>query len=133
MLDKIDHIGIVVEDMDRAVRQFTETMGLTCLELKEIKGIGLKAAFFTVGGVNIELLEFTRPIPGVDEIAQGKNKGIQHIAFRVGDFDGALTSLINKGLRVVRGFPREGAHGRVCFFYPEGSAGAMIEICERRE
>lgn len=132
MLDKIDHIGIVVENLDRAIRQFTEVLGLTCLETKEIKSIGLKTAFFNIGGVHIELLDFTRPIPGIDEIALGKNKGIQHIAFQVGDFDWALTSLIKRGLRVVRGFPREGAHGRVCFFYPEDTAGAMIEICERK-
>ena len=132
MLDKIDHIGIVVENIDKAVHQFTETLGFTCLELKEIESIGLKTAFFNIGGVNIELLDFTRPIPGIDEIALGRNKGIQHIAFQVGDFDRALTSLINRGLRVVRGFPREGTHGRVCFFYPEDTAGAMIEICERR-
>ena len=133
MLNRIDHIGIVVEDLERAVRQFTESLGLTCLEIKEIGAVGLKTAFFDIGGINIELLDFTRPIPGIDEIALGKNKGIQHIAFQVGDFETALTFLINRGLRVVSGFPREGAHGRVCFFYPEETAGAMIEICERKE
>lgn len=46
MLDKIDHIGIVVVNPDGALRQFTEVFGLTCLEIKEIESIGLRTAFF---------------------------------------------------------------------------------------
>jgi len=46
ILDKIDHIGIVVENLDGALRQFTEVPGLTCLEIKEIESIGLRTAFF---------------------------------------------------------------------------------------
>ncbi len=133
MLERIDHIGIVVDDLGRAVRQFSEILGLTYLETKEVEAVGLRTAFFSIGGVAIELLEFDRPIPGIDEIALGKTKGIQHIAFRVGDFEEALASLVKRGLRVVQGFPRDGAHGRVCFFYPEDTAGAMIEICEKKE
>ncbi len=132
MLGEIDHIGIVVDDLDQAVRQFKEALGLTCLEIKEIGEVGLKTAFLDAGGINIELLHFSRAIQGIDEIALGKNKGIQHVAFRVAEFDRTLASLVERGLRVVRGFPREGVHGRVCFFYPEDTAGAMIEICERK-
>jgi hypothetical protein len=50
----------------------------------------------------------------------------------VENFDQTLQQLIAKGLKVVRGFPRDGAHGQVAFFYPTEGLDLMIEICEER-
>jgi hypothetical protein len=58
---------------------------------------------------------------------------VQHVAFQVEDFDSTLRELTNRGLKVVRCFPRGGAHGKVAFFYPTEGLDVMIEICEARE
>jgi hypothetical protein len=48
----------------------------------------------------------------------------------VDNFDRTLERLTDKGLKLVRGVPRKGAHGKVAFFYPTAGLNLMVEICE---
>jgi len=131
MINEIDHIGIIVRDLETGIAQFSEQLGLKCEAVMEKDDIGLRIAFFAIGGVRIELLEFKKPIEGVDEITF-KGFGIQHIAFRVDDFQGTLEELKSKGLRLLEGFPREGAHGQVAFFSFGDHPDYLVEICEEK-
>ena len=72
-------------------------------------------------------------MPEVDPIVLEPGSGVQHIAFQVENFSRTLQDLTNKGLKVVNGFPRKGAHGQVAFFYPTEKLDLMIEICEVEE
>jgi catechol 2,3-dioxygenase-like lactoylglutathione lyase family enzyme len=99
----------------------------------EIKEAGIQMAFYTLGAGQMELIEFQKPMDEVDSIVLEPRSGVQHVAFQVENFDDTLQGLVDKGLRVVRGFPREGAHGKVAFFYPTDGLDVMIEICEERE
>jgi catechol 2,3-dioxygenase-like lactoylglutathione lyase family enzyme len=78
----------------------------------------------------MELIEFQKTMAEVDSIVLEPRSGVQHVAFQVENFDRTLQQLIDKGLKVVRGFPREGAHGKVAFFYPTEGLDLMVEICE---
>lgn len=133
MIREIDHIGIVVESLEAGIAEFSEQLGLACEGVMEKEGIGLKVAFFSVGALRIELLEFQRPIAGVDEIVW-KGLGIQHLAFRVDDLRGAIDKLEKRGLRLLKGFPREGAYGgRVAFFSFGKRQDYLIELCEKED
>ena len=96
----------------------------------ELKEAGIRIAFYPLGGGQMELIEFRKPMEEVDSIVLEPRSGVQHIAFQVEDFDRTLHELTQKGLKVVRGFPRRGAHGKVAFFYPTEALDVMIEICE---
>ena len=128
-----DHIGIVVRDLDKAMGELSFFFGFDCREQMEIKEAGIRMAFYTLGAGQMELLEFQKPMEEVDSIVLEPRSGVQHMAFQVKNFDHTLQELIDKGLKVVRGFPREGAHGKVAFFYPTDGLDVMIEICEERE
>lgn len=78
----------------------------------------------------MELIEFQRPIDDVDSIVLKPRSGVQHVAWEVEDFDRTLKELNDKGLKLISGFPRNGAHGKVAFFYPTEELDMMIEICE---
>jgi len=130
MIKEIDHIGIIVKNLETGIAQFSEQLGLRCESVMEKDDIGLRIAFFSIGGLRIELLEFKKPIEGVDEIVF-EGPGIQHIAFRVDDFQKALQELKGKGLRLLKGFPREGAaHGQIAFFSFGDERDYLVEICE---
>jgi methylmalonyl-CoA epimerase len=128
-----DHIGIVVCDLKKAMDELAYFFGFECREQMEIKTAGIQIAFYPLGAGQMELIEFQKPMEEVDSIVLEPRSGVQHVAFQVENFDNTLQELMEKGLKVVRGFPREGAHGKVAFFYPTEGLDLMIEICEERE
>lgn len=130
---QFDHIGIVVGDLTKAQEALVYFFGLEPREQMEIKAAGIRMAFYSLGVGQMELIEFQKPMPEVDPIVLQPRSGVQHVAFQVENFDANLQELTQKGLKVVRGFPREGAHGKVAFFYPPQGLEVMVEICEARE
>ena len=129
---RFDHIGIVVSDLNKAMNELSYFFGFECREQMEIREAGIRIAFYPLGAGQMELLEFQKPMEEVDSIVLEPRSGVQHVAFQVNDFEKTLSKLIQKGLKVVRGFPRQGAHGKVAFFYPTEGLDVMIEICEER-
>ena len=59
MLNKIDHIGIAVHSLDEAIPFYESALGLTCERIEEVASQKVKTAFFSLGGVHLELLEPT--------------------------------------------------------------------------
>lgn len=129
---QFDHIGLVVSDLKKAMRELSHFFGFECREQIELEEAGIRIAFYALGAGQMELIEFQKPMQEVDPIVLEPRSGVQHVAFQVENFDQTLHELTEKGLAVVRGFPREGAHGKVAFFYPTEGLGLMIEICEAR-
>ena len=127
---KFDHIGVVVEDLRKAIDTLSHFFGLEVREEMEIKDAGIRIAFYPLGSGQMELIEFQKPIAGVDPLVTRPGAGVQHVAFQVDDFQQALKTLTAKGLQLVKGFPRSGAHGQVAFFYPTEGLDLLIEICE---
>ena len=127
---KFDHIGVVVKDLQKAMGVLSQYFDLEAQETIEIKDAGIRIGFYPLGSGQMELIEFQRPIDGVDPIVTRPGAGVQHVAFQVDDFEKALETLISKGLKPVKGFPRGGAHGQVAFFYPPEGLDLLIEICE---
>jgi methylmalonyl-CoA epimerase len=127
---KFDHIGVVVENLPKAMDVLTHFFDLECREVMEIKDAGIRIAFYSLGSGQMELIEFQKTIEGVDPIVTRPGAGVQHVAFQVDDFQHTLTTLTAKGLKLVNGFPRSGAHGQVAFFYPTEGLDLLIEICE---
>jgi len=127
---KFDHIGLVVADLRKAMDALAYFFGFECREYMELKEAGIRIAFYSLGTGQMELIEFQKPMAEVDTIVLEPRSGVQHVAFQVDNFDRTLKELTQKGLKVVRGFPRRGAHGKVAFFYPTEELDLMIEICE---
>ena len=131
-LEKFDHIGIVVKDLEKTTGELSRLLGLECRERVELNDVGVGIAFYPLGEGEMELIQFKRPIDGIDPIVTQPSDGVQHIAFQVENLDRSITELVSRGLRLVKGFPREGAHGMVAFFYPIEGLNLLIEICEHK-
>lgn len=130
ILKNINHIGIVVKDMEKAKGELSGLLGLECREQVELEEIGVKIATYFLGRDEIELLQFERPIDGVDPMVIKPRSGVQHVAFEVKDINTAVEELEKRGMRLVKGFPRKGAHGEVAFFHPTEALDLLIEICQ---
>ena len=127
---KFDHIGVVVQDLQKAMDVLSQYFDLEAQEVMEIRDSGIRIGFYSLGSGQMELIEFQKPIEGVDPIVTRPGAGVQHVAFQVDDFQQTLKTLTAKGLKTVEGFPRSGAHGQVAFFYPPEGLDLLIEICE---
>jgi methylmalonyl-CoA/ethylmalonyl-CoA epimerase len=127
---KFAHIGIVVVDLNQAMQELSHFFGLECQEQMDITEAGIRIAFYPLGSGKMELIEFQKPMDTVDSMVLEPRSGVQHVAWEVEDFDATLKELKDKGLKLIRGFPRNGAHGKVAFFYPTAALDVLIEICE---
>ena len=133
MFKKFDHIGVVVEDLEKATGELSRFFNLEYEERMDIKEAGIRIAFYPLGSGQMEIIEFQKSMDGVDPIVLQPRGGIQHVAFQVEDFEDALKELTARGLKIIKGFPRKGAHGQVAFFYPTEGLDMLIEICESTE
>ena len=130
---KIDHIGIAVENIEKAMRFYADTLGLK-FEGEEVVGEQkVKTAFFPTGDTEIELLEATDPESPIAKFIEKKGEGINHIAWQVGDIEAALKELEGKGVRLIDTKPRLGAGGkRIAFIHPQDTFGVLVELAEKK-
>jgi len=124
----IDHIGIIVADLEQAAEQMRPLFGEIAL-IRELPEVGLRVAEFHAANVVIELLQYSGEAAFARRV-MGERLGLNHISARVDDVDRSISELGAAGLVPMQGFPRQGAHGRVAFFEPDPLTGLLFEVCE---
>jgi methylmalonyl-CoA/ethylmalonyl-CoA epimerase len=129
-IKRVDHLGVIVGDLDEAVQSFTEHLGLK-LAHTERYGDELDIAFLPCGETLIELITpRTEEGSNADYLKQ-HGPGIQHVAFEVDDLDAALEELSKRGVSPLSEAPLPGAGGmRIAFLDPESFGGILVELCE---
>ena len=140
---KIDHIGIAVQDLDKFLKLFGETLGLKTHDFEEADPYGgLRCAFAQIGETDFEFLQDRAPTAGEKVIDQRdiarwiekRGEGIHHIALRVTNIEEAIREAKAKGLRVIDEVPRPGARGsKVAFLHPKSTGGILFHFVEREE
>ena len=126
----IDHIGIIVENLEQSVAMFERLFHLIPSRIKEIPDVGLRVAQLNGANISIELLQYSEEGESLAKKTMGLKPGINHLSIRVEDIKYSLEDLEGKGLRVIEGFPRRGRHGQVAFFEPDTTHGILLEVCE---
>jgi methylmalonyl-CoA epimerase len=126
----IDHIGIIVENLERSVAMFERMFDLKSSGIEEMPDVGLRIAELKGANISIELLQYSDEGESLAKKTMGVKPGINHLSIRVEDIKSSLEDLESKGLRVIEGFPRRGSHGQVAFFTPETTQDILLEICE---
>jgi methylmalonyl-CoA/ethylmalonyl-CoA epimerase len=129
-IKRVNHLGIIVEDLDEAVRSFTERLGLT-LDHIEPYGDELEIAFLPCGDTLVELIEPRTDAGSNADYLREHGPGIQHVAFEVDDLEAALAELAERGVEPLGDAPMPGAGGtRIAFLKPQAFGGILVELCE---
>lgn len=132
MVVKIDHIGIAVKDLEKALKFYEEVLGLKCEGTEVVEDQKVKVAFLPIGDTEVELLESTEANGPIAKYIEKRGEGIQHIAYRVDDIEKAIEEMEEKGIRMIDEKPRYGAGGaRIAFAHPKDTHGVLVELCER--
>ncbi len=130
MIVKIDHIGIAVNNLEDALKLYTDVFGLEVGEIETREEPRVKVAMIPVGESNIELLETTDPEGPIGKYIAKRGEGIHHLGLGVSDIQGMLEILKGKGIPLIDMEPRTGAGGaKVAFIHPKG-AKVLIELVE---
>ena len=128
---QIDHVAIVVADLDATERLYAETLGFTEIYREIIADQGVEAVGFSAGNAVIELL---RPLDENSPIARYRGDApsrLHHTAYRVADLQAKLDELKAAGVRLIDERPRKGAHGNlIAFLHPKSTGGVLIELCQ---
>lgn len=132
MVNKVDHIGIAVKDLDETLKFYEDILGIKCVSKEEVEEQKVKVAFLPLGDTEIELLESTDKEGPIAKYIEKKGEGMQHIAYRVDDIEASIKELKEKGIRLIDEKPRYGAGGaKIAFLHPKSTFGVLIELCER--
>ena len=131
MLEKVNHIAIVVPDLSEAILNYKSTFNCKISNIIKLPKHGVTTAFINLPNTNIELLEpLGNDSPIKKFLNKNKNGGIHHICYEVKDIQLAVNRLIKNKCKVIGdGIPREGAHGKpVIFIHPTSFNGTLIEL-----
>jgi methylmalonyl-CoA/ethylmalonyl-CoA epimerase len=129
---QIDHVAIVVKDLDATLRLYTGKLGFREVYREIIDDQGVEAVGLEAGDSVIELL---RPLDESSAIARYRGDAetkLHHTAYRVENLEAKLAELKAAGIRLIDEHPRRGAHGnRIAFLHPKATGGVLIELCQR--
>jgi len=132
-ISHIEHIGIAVKNLEKAIGYYEKILGLTCYAIEEVKDQKVKTAFFKIGETKIELLESTDEEGPIGKFIAKKGEGIHHMAFAVKNIDQALDEVEQNGVRLIDRKPRKGAENMdIAFLHPKSTFGVLTEFCENK-
>ena len=132
MIKKVDHIAIVVSNLDEALQVYDNFFGLKPHKVETISEQGVRAAIFPIGnGSEIEIMEPIDPQSGVAKFLENKGEGIHHICLEVDDVDKELTALGDKGAKLIDKQGRQGLAGKIGFIHPKATKGVLIELAQK--
>lgn len=130
-VEKIDHIGIAVESIEKWLGFYKDVLGLEYTGSEEVEEQKVRVAFLKIGESQIELLEPTADDSPIAKFLEKRGSGIHHIALKVDDINAALARHHEAGAQLIDNEPRIGAHNmRVAFIHPKSSGGVLMELCE---
>lgn len=131
MVNKIEHIGIAVKNMNDANVLFEKLLGVPSYKEEEVESEGVLTSFFQTGINKIELLSATTPESPIAKFLEKKGEGIHHIAFDVEDIYSEIERLKSEGFILINEVPKKGADNKlVVFLHPKNTNGVLVELCQ---
>ena len=131
MFERIDHVGVAVEDLERAIKLYEDTLGMRLAHRETVESQGVEAVLLDVGEGHVELLSPLGSDTAVGKFLAKRGPGLHHVAYAVGDIDAALASLSDAGVELIDSEARIGIRGsRVAFLHPRSTGSVLTEIVE---
>ena len=129
---KIDHLGIAVRSISDSLSFYSDGLGLELAGTETVEDQGVRVALLPVGESRIELLEPVSGSSPVGRFIEKRGEGLHHICYEVDDLETKLNELSARGMRLLEGYPRRGAEGKlVAFLHPASAHGVLVELVEK--
>jgi len=133
MLNKIEHLGIAVKDLQASNKVFADLLGVLPYKEEEVASEHVLTSFFQIGESKIELLQATSPESAIAKFLDKNKEGIHHIAFDVSDIYAEIERLVGLGYHMIHEQPKDGADNKlIAFLHPKSTNGVLIELCQEK-
>jgi len=131
VFNRIDHIGVAVEQIEPSLELYRDRFQMALAHREVVEEQGVEAVLLDLGENHIELLAPLGSDTPVGRFLAKRGPGLHHVAYQVGDIDATLQALKQAGLALIDEQPRVGIRGsRVAFMSPSATAGVLTEIVE---
>ena len=129
---KINHIAVVVEDVQAALGFWHQALGVPLDHVEHNEGEAVDIAFLPLGDGEIELIAPFTEDSGVAKYLAKKGPGLHHLCIDVDDIGAALDQLKARGIELINEEPRLRPDGtRYAFVHPKSTGGVLLELYER--
>jgi methylmalonyl-CoA/ethylmalonyl-CoA epimerase len=133
MIQKIEHIGIAVKDLNHSNELFKKLFGIDHYKVEAVESEGVSTSFFMLGETKIELLQATNEDSAIAKFIDKKGEGIHHIAYAVDNITTEMERLKAEGFEILNKEPKHGADNKlICFLHPKSTNGILVELCQER-
>jgi methylmalonyl-CoA/ethylmalonyl-CoA epimerase len=127
---KLNHLAIVVENIEDALPFWRDALGLPMGEIQNVPQEEVKVAFLNSGESHVELVQPTSAESGIGKYLAKKGQGMHHVCFEVDDIGAALAQMKAKGIELINEEARERDGRKYAFIHPKSTGGVLVELYE---
>ena len=128
-IKQIDHVAVVVDDMDKSLSFWRDALGLQMTELHDVPAEKSRIAFLPAGEAEVELVQPTTADSGIAKYLAKHGPGMHHICLEVDDIERMLSQLKTKGVHLINEEPRTADDGKkYAFVHPDSTGGVLVEL-----
>ncbi len=129
---RMDHLAVVVADLDEALTFWRDALGLPVAEIAAVPQEHSAIAFLPLENGEIELVQPTNDESGIARYLAKRGPGMHHICLEVDDLDGMLARLKARGVELINPEPVTKPNGvRYAFVHPKSAFGVLVELYEK--
>ena len=130
-LKRLDHVAVLVPDLEEALAFWQDQFGLPLDHVETISGMAVKIAFLPLGESEIELVQPITEDSGLAKFLAKRGPGLHHICIEVEDIAAKLSDLRTRGVRLIDEDPVLMDDGRqLAFIHPKNAGGVLVELYE---
>ena len=134
MINKVEHLGIAVKDIDSSNKLFAKLLGKQHYKIELVESESVITAFFKIGEQKIELLQSTDERGPIAKFIEKRKEGAHHLALHVDSIAEEVKRLKKEGFEFVSETPKKGADNKIIvFLHPKTTNGVLIELCQNTE
>lgn len=129
-LKKINHVAIVVADIDEALKFWRDALGIEMSHLEDVPSQKAQVAFLPLGDSEVELVKPTADDTGAAKFLAERGGGMHHLCFETDNVEGMLADLREKGVRLINEEPIVLPGRKMAFVHPKSTGGVLVELYE---
>jgi methylmalonyl-CoA/ethylmalonyl-CoA epimerase len=129
-MNKLEHIGIAVTNLDESNRLFERLLGVSHYKIEDVPSEGVRTSFFMVGDIKIELLEATNEDSPIAKFIAKRGEGVHHLAFATDNIANEMREKKQQGFQLLSDTPKPGADNKsIAFLHPKSTNSVLVELC----
>jgi methylmalonyl-CoA epimerase len=131
MLKKIDHIAVVVKDVDKAVKSYADMFGFEVIEKREGPGGEFVSVMMALGDIHLELFAPLKPGNSFSKFLEERGGGLHHVSFVTDDIVKEIKNLKAQGKKLQNEEPIQLPNAKIAFIHPSAAENVLIELVQR--